>query len=243
MKRSGALFGQTVLCDRPSVFNGRVLVTEVDGVRTLFFNSVLGDRQAVYDVRDPARLHLPYVRVMADVLSAVAPRERVLMVGLGAGTIPSLVARQWARASVEVVEQDPVVEEVARELLGLPELPNLRVTVAEGRGSVAARAAASVDLFVLDAYGPGGQPHALATVEFCREVRRVLEPSRGLVLANVFGSESNARYASMLATWEHVFESVHVVGVPGSSNKILAASLGRIAERKPPALAVPLLRD
>ena len=233
-----------VLCDRPSAFNGRVLVAEEEGgIRTLFFNSVLGDRQAVYDTNEPTRLHLPYVKVMAEVLSALAPRRRVLMIGLGAGTIPTRVAREWAgTAEVEVVEVDSVVEEVARTHLGLPHLPNLRVTVAEGRASVAARATASVDLFVLDAYGPGGQPHGLATLEFCREVRRVVEPRQGLALANVFGSESNARYPSMLATWEHVFGRVDVVGVPGSSNRILVMG-GGAPERATSSLAVPLLRD
>jgi spermidine synthase len=246
MKRSKGLWGPLLLCDKPSAFNGRVMVTDEDGVRTLYFNTVGGDKQAVYDSREPTRLHLPYVQVMAEVISAVTPCKRVLMLGLGAGTIPTLVAREWADvAQVEVVELDPVVEEVAREHLGVPQLPNLRVTIGDGRAAVEARAAASVDLFVLDAYGPVGQPRALATVEFCRQVQRVIEPARGLVLANVFGSESNTHYRSMLATWEHVFDIVEVVRVPNSSNKILVAQTSLLTPA-PRALAspfAPLLKD
>ncbi len=248
MKMKSSLRCFKVLCDRASVYNHRVMVTEDEatGVRTLFFGSEFADRQAVFDSRNPSALHLPYVRVLSHTVLAMSPKRRVLMVGLGAGTIPSLVAREWGDATcLDVVEIDPVVAETAREHLGFVEAANLHVIVKDGRREVASRSVSSVDLFVLDAYGPQGQPRELATVEFLQEVRRIVEPDKGVVVANVFGSESNARYGAMLASWEHVFEDVLVLGVPDSSNKILVATRGdgRPGGRKNVSYAATLLRD
>ena len=73
-----------------------------------------------------------------------------------------------------MLEPDEALTEVVRRELPLPRRHRIRVRPVDGLTGVAALADASADVVVLDAYAGGRVPAELTTVEFLRDVRRVL---------------------------------------------------------------------
>jgi len=60
-------------------------------------------------------------------------RPRILLLGLGGGTIVRLVYEAIEPESVTAVELDPVVASVAQEYMGLRRLPNLDIRIGDVR--------------------------------------------------------------------------------------------------------------
>ena len=207
-----------VVYETVSAYNS-IVVTEEGGLRTLAFAHG-GARQSVVRVGDPDHIELPYARAMPVGLAAAEAR-RVLIVGLGGGTLPMFFRRHWPELTIDVVEIDPQVVDVARRFFGYREDDRLQTYVQDGRQFIE-RCRLPYDVIFLDAYGDNNIPLTLATREFLRAVRRALTPG-GLAVANVWSPVSNHLYDSMLRTYQDVFESVSVVDARGSGNQILLA--------------------
>jgi len=111
---------------------------------------------------------------------------RVLVVGLGAGSIPKRFLRDYPDVTVDSVELDPAVVDIAKQYFGVHEEQRHHIVVADGRQFLR-RADASYDLIVMDAYFAEGIPFHLVTREFLRLVKSHLRPG-GVVAANVVGA-------------------------------------------------------
>lgn len=208
------------------VFEGRsasgiILVRDrSDGVRELRFGRGGAVQTAILADR-PEALVLPYSRLVMSSLAVVPDPGRILMIGLGGGAMARFLRLAYPGASVDAVEIDPAVVEVARRYFELPEHPLLRVHVADGRAFVEG-SRERWDLVILDAYGAGGVPAALGTREFLAAVRARTAPG-GVVAANLWSGSGNPLYGSMLATFLDVFEQVLVVSGAGTTNRVVLA--------------------
>src|SRR3989304_9671116 len=81
---------QKSLYQKQSPYNTVVVAEDDQGMRTLLFGSE-GVRQSVVKVGDPDHLELPYAQAMVSGLALYPEPKRVLVVGLGGGTIPSFL--------------------------------------------------------------------------------------------------------------------------------------------------------
>lgn len=203
---------ERVLYDKPSAYNTIVVTEDDQGLRTLSFEPG-GARQSVVKVGDPDHLELPYARAMAVGLVVAERPRRVLIVGLGGGTIPGFLHKHFPQTIIDVVDIDPDVVAVAKKFFGFREDATLRAHVADGRRFVATHPK-QYDIIFLDAFGADNIPYHLATREFLDLVRAALTP-RGIVLANVWSSYSNHLYDSMVRTYQDVFDDLYIVDVPG----------------------------
>ncbi len=211
---------QKVLYETESKYN-TIVVTEDDrGLRTLWFEKG-GARQSVVKMGDPDHIELPYAQVMPVGLALVEDPKRVLIVGLGGGTIPSFLRKHYPKMAIDVVDIDPKVVEVAKRFFGFREDPAMRAHVADGRRFIE-QSRSRYDIVFLDAFGAENIPYHLATVEFLQAVRRALTPE-GIVVANVWSRYSNPLYDSMVRTYQEVFEELYIVDVRDAGNKILIA--------------------
>jgi spermidine synthase len=209
-----------VLVERRSPY-GTVIVTEdEEGLRTLLFERN-GARQSVVKPGDPDHVELPYARAILVSLAMVRDPGRVLVVGLGGGTLPAFLRRHYPEARIDAVDIDPVVVEVAKEYFGFVEDAHLRAWVQDGRAFIE-QSREKYDLILLDAFGSDSIPRHLTTREFLEAVRRVLTP-RGMAVANVWSRVSNPLYDSMVRTYEAVFDRLYLLEVPGAGNVILFA--------------------
>ena len=212
---------ERIILEKQSPYNAIVVSETDDGLRILRFER-FGARQSVVKLGDPGHLELPYARVMVPIgfLFVEEPRS-ALVIGLGGGTIPSFLRSRFPRMRIDVVDIDPEVVAVAKSHFGFREDALMRAHVEDGRRFVE-RTKDRYDLVFLDGFGVDSVPPHLTTREFLAAVRRILTP-QGIVLGNVWGRSVNRLYDSMVKTYRTVFESLLVVDVVGSGNKILVA--------------------
>ncbi len=208
------------LYEKQSPYN-TILVTEDDrGLRALLFDRG-GVRQSVVKVGDPDHLELAYAKVVPAGLALVEAPERILIVGLGGGTIPGFLHKHYPRTHIDVVDIDPDVVDVAKRFFGFREDETLRAYVDEGRKFIE-RCREPYDIIFLDAFGADSIPYDLATREFLQSVRKALT-RKGIVVGNVWSSYSNPLYESMVRTYQDVFDELYIVDVQGAGNRILLA--------------------
>ncbi len=212
--------GDRILYEKESAYNEIVVKEDERGLRSLHFGRDSGF-QSVVKVGDPDHIELPYARTMLVGLAFVDTPRRMLVVGLGGGTIPAFLHEHYPEAMIDVVEIDPDVAMVARKYFGFLEDAGLAVHVEDGRAFIE-RCAQPYDLIFLDAYGKDFIPYHLATREFLLAVRRALRPG-GAVVGNVWSSRSNPLHDSMLRTYQDVFQDLYRFDVRDKGNKIFVA--------------------
>lgn len=232
MSRLGMLFGAgvtflvvgavlaregKVLYEKDSEYNHIVVIEDDEGLRSLLFEED-GALQSVVKVGDPDHLELPYARGMFTALAFLPEPKRILIVGLGGGTIPGFLHKHCPGAHIDVVDIDPDVVKVAKKYFGFREDEKMKAHVADGRKFIE-DCRKPYDIIFLDAYSAENIPRHLATREFLQAVRKALTP-KGIVVGNVWSRYSNPLYDSMVRTYHEVFDELYLFDIMGSGNKI-----------------------
>lgn len=117
-------------------------------------------------------------------LSPGCPR-RALLLGLGGGTVASLLARRCPDAEIVGVDNDPEVLAVARSDFGLDALPHLRVELADAFAWVAEHVASeprTFGLICLDLFQAGRLTLGALATPFLRQVAALLAPGGTLTV-------------------------------------------------------------
>lgn len=210
---------QTVLYEKASPYS-TIIVTEENGLRTLRFEKG-GARQSVVKLGDPDHLELPYARVAFASLALCDEPRRIMIVGLGGGTLPTFLRKHYPNAAIDAVDIDPDVVNVAKKFFGFREDAQMHAFVGDGREFVE-RFRQPYDMIFLDAFSSDSVPPHLTTQEFLRAVRRAVKPN-GVVVGNIWSRYSNPLYDSMVRTYQEVFDEVYILDVPVAGNKILLA--------------------
>ena len=203
---------------------GPIFVTENlgSGLRTLYFE-LNGARQSAVKLGDPNHLELPYARYAVAALAFARPQpERMLVVGLGGGSLPMFLRQRYPEAVIDVAEINPGVVEVATKFLGFREDARMHAHVVDGRAYIEKAAAGTYDAIFLDAFGAYEVPRSLVTAEFLNAVHRAVRRD-GVVVGNVWGPTHNRIYGPMMRTYETVFEQIYLLEVNGSVNRIAMA--------------------
>lgn len=219
---NGLLMGkhERVLVARHSAFQVIRLTEDDSGLRTLRFGSD-GPCQSIVRPGDPSHLAMYYARVVPAALVFAANLRRMLVVGLGGGSLPMFFHRHFPELSIEVVELDPEVLAVAREYCGFKEDNRLRVHLEDGRDFLESNRE-GFDVVILDCYDAQSTPPHLRTLEFLSTVRANLSVG-GIAVANIWGRRYNPLFESMLLTYRAAFEEVYLFDVPATGSRIFAA--------------------
>jgi spermidine synthase len=147
-------------------------------------------RQSCIDMANPHHFALNYARMMmgGTLLTGDAPK-RILIIGLGGGSLPTALREILPDAQIDVVEIDPAVTRVARKYFGFKDGPKMKVFEVDGRVYVkrAVREGAKYDAVLLDAFDHEYIPEHLLTREFLSEVKSLLTPG-GVLVGNTFSS-------------------------------------------------------
>jgi len=178
----------------------------------------------------PTHLALDYTRAMAALLLLWQPApKRVLLIGVGGGSLPKALAVVRPELEIDAVDIDEAVLRIAERFFGLAAGPRLRLHAADGRAFVAeARARGErFDAVLLDAFDADGIAPALFSEEFLRDVRGLLAPG-GVFLANTFTAP--AAYTRESAAAEAVFgRFLNVRLADRGGNRMLVAAADQAA--------------
>ncbi len=161
-------------------------ISEESGVRYLHFGSDWV--QGAMRLRKPNALELTYTReMMAGLLFREAPwPARVLLIGLGAGSLAKFVHHHLPQSRVTVVEIAPEVHAVAHQYFRLPdEDARLEVHIGDGAEFIQDDPR-QWDLIAVDGFDRHARAGALATQPFYAACRERLAPD-GILSVNLFG--------------------------------------------------------
>ncbi|XP_061096025.1 eEF1A lysine and N-terminal methyltransferase isoform X2 [Conger conger] len=172
----------------------------------------------------------------------------VLLVGLGGGGLPQFVRDFVPDASVEVVELDPAILEVAQNWFGFQTDDRLKVTLGDGLehiNKLESQGGHFYDVIMFDVdskdatVGMSCPPPAFVETAFLEKVRNLLTP-RGVFILNLVCRNSALR-ESVVARVRDVFPHVLSRGIEGEINEVLlcvreASAQGEHCPFSPPAL-------
>lgn len=215
---ASARAAERLLYEKKSEYNTVIVTEDANGYRILRFEKS-GARQSIGKPGEPGYLGFAYTKVAFIGLALTREPSRILVVGLGGGTMPMFLRKYYPNAHIDAVDIDPEVVHVAREYFGFKEDERMRAHVGDGRAFVE-RVREPYDVIFLDAFGTRNVPPPLTTLEFMRAVRKAVKPT-GVVVGNIWGRGPNPLFDSMVRTYQEVFDDIYLLDVPGTTNKIL----------------------
>lgn len=223
VERDKALVGQAdlggkILETQDSRYH-RIYVVESDGLRYLRFDNSF--QSAAY-TDDPFRTAFRYTDFFHLGLAYNPPARDVLFLGLGGGSAPKRLWRDFPRVRVRVAELDPAVVEIGYRHFEIPRSPRLRIDVEDGRRYLAGRDE-RWDVIAVDAFYAESVPFHLTTREFLELVRSRLAPG-GVVVTNMVGAMAgpgSRLFRSLYRTYRSVFPTVLVHPVSFRSEEAL----------------------
>jgi spermidine synthase len=173
--------------------------------------------ESITNLEDPDDLPLNYAKTMtAASLLYPAATKRILMIGLGGGSISTYYGRAMPDVHIDTVELDQRVIDVAKQFFGLRDTPRVRYIAADGRVFLN-RSKDQYDLILLDAYRGGYVPFHLLTREFYALVKSRLTPG-GAVAFNVH--DGTKLYHSTVKTLSEVFPTLDLY--PSGTGEVIA---------------------
>jgi spermidine synthase len=160
--------------------------------------------------------------------------QKILIVGLGGGTLPEAFFDLLDNARIDTVEIDPAVIKVAKEYFLFEDNERKRVIAQDARVFIkrAILQSTEYDLVILDAFNGDYIPEHLMTKEFLLEVQKVLSRD-GVLVANTFGTSKLYDYESN--TYQDVFGSFINYKRPETGNRLIIVPQAKLdfEEREP----------
>ena len=220
-----------------------ILITEHHTTICLQFSVQKNQRnQSCIDTRRPKVMVFEYTKMMMAALLLNPEPRRVLIVGLGGGTLAMALAELFPEATIDGIEIDPAVVRVAEQFFGFD--PGPTITVHEQDARVFTKRAllrnASYDLIMLDAFNGDYIPEHLMTKEYLEETKQLLAPN-GVLVANTFSISDLYDHESI--TYQIVFGRFLNFKSHDSSNRVVIATKGPFPIEAVMAKRANALRD
>lgn len=214
-------------------------------VRSLMFVRDNGQEviESQLDLRQPHRLMLEYTRYMFLNYALRPNPQRVLIVGLGGGSMVHFLARHDPQVKVDVVEIDPVVVQLAAEYFGVRSQGNVQIITADAFRYLA-ESPVQYDVIYMDAFlkpsaetDSTGVPLKLKQVQFYKSLQRNLKPD-GLVVFNLNPHPGTREDVQTIANG---FPQVYAWRLPESTGVVVVATLD--SQREPLAALMTRARQ
>ena len=199
-----------------------VVITEKKNIRCMKFETrrKRTSNQACINLKDKDELVFEYAHSVMVGLTFNPNPKRILVVGLGGGTLPNVFKQLLPDTEVVSIEIDPAVVKLAKEYFDYEETDKIKTKIMDGRVFIkrAIKKQDYYDWIILDAFNGDYIPEHLLTFEFLTEVKNLLTPG-GLVSANTFNSSKLYDYESV--TYQKVFNELQIVKSPTKGNRVI----------------------
>ncbi len=191
--------------------------------RSMHFGSA--PRQSSMLLRNPLFLALSYTRAMSVTLLFNSTPQRILVIGLGGGSLAKFLLQYAPQCHIDAVENRPRVVEVAQNYFKLPEDSRLNIHIGDGGTFVRNSVNGSYDMIFIDAFLGDGIARSICGISFFDACRQLLN-SEGLLSMNLWnGDFITAR--DMREDIAHSFDNntLHLP-VEGKDNTVAIAANG-----------------
>ncbi|KWT86791.1 spermidine synthase [Candidatus Magnetominusculus xianensis] len=200
-----------------------MMVTRHESVVTLW--CPLNTKQSETDLNNPYLPMLEYARHILCLLFFVPVPERILVIGLGGGTIPTALCAAAEGAVIDVVEIDTEVAAIAERFFHFRPSNRLRLFLGDGAVFVQ-ESKALYDVIILDAYTGAHISDSVCSEAFYSGVSHRLT-DRGIVAVNII-TGNKALFRNKLRLLHGVFGSISTLDCKGSKNTIVFAGKKKI---------------
>jgi spermidine synthase len=151
-------------------------------------------------------LVLPYTRLTTIALPYAQQTTKILMIGLGGGSISTYLGRFMPDASIDTVELDPGVIGAAKKYFGVRETKRMRYIATDGRLYLN-RSKQLYDIIIVDAFYGSYIPFHLLTKEYYALLKARMAPGGAIA----FNSHNGTKlYASTVRTLGTVFPKLEL---------------------------------
>ncbi len=201
-----------------------IIVEDNGDLRCLKFNvRSTKTQQSCFLKSQPQQLVFNYTKLLMASLLVMPEPKRILIIGLGGGTMSNTLAQLYPQSQIDNVEIDQAVIKVAREYFGFFENSKIKTYNQDGRIFIkrALLKKQQYDWIILDAFNGDYIPEHLMTKEFLQETK-VLLSRNGILSANTFSLSE--LYAHESATYKAVFGDFYQVNNQTNSNRIIIVS-------------------
>ncbi len=202
-----------------------IIVTEDSSRRCLRFTITrrTGQNQSCRFLENPQALVFPYAKMTLSSLLVQDDPQRILIIGLGGGTLPEVYHTLFPEAEIIISEIDEAVLSVAEDFFDFAQTDKIKVDIGDGRVYVkrAALRNESFDLVIIDAFNGEYIPEHLMTEEFLQEIKQLL-PEDGMLVSNTFST--SRLYDAESQTYQNVFGEIINLRMNNTGNRIIIAS-------------------
>ena len=172
---------------------------------------------------EPARLLLDYTRTMMGFLLLQPKPQRIVMIGLGGGSLAKYCRHKLPDADFTAIELSAEVIALRDDFEIPPDGPLFRVVCGDGAEYVRG-AAAAADILLIDGFDAGGQPAQLCSAAFYDACYGKLNDG-GVLVVNLCADDTG--YGSYVGRIRDSFaERIFVVEADEGENKIVFAQKG-----------------
>lgn len=189
-------------------FYHRIRIEEDDEARYMYFDRTL---QSAMNLKDPTALRLIYSQYTSLGLTFRPDAKKMLVIGLGGGSIPKKIQKEFPHMEIDAVEIDPEVIKMAKDYFHVKENARLRLHAQDGRLFLT-RTKHQYDIILLDAYFTDAMPFHLTTREFFELAQKRLTPD-GIIVANLISAvtgPSGKIARAFVRTQRQVFPQTYV---------------------------------
>ncbi len=179
---------------------------------------------------DRDRLIFPYGKMVLSSLLVQDNPQRILIIGLGGGSLVQAYSTLFPDAEIIAPEIDEAVVRVAKNYFDFKETDKISAPIEDGRVYVkrAGLRGEKFDLVILDAFNGEYIPEHLMTKEFLEEVKRLLS-EKGLVAANTFAKSQ--LYDAESVTYNAVFGQFYNLRHSSLGSRVIIASMQPLPDR------------
>lgn len=146
-----------------------------------------GSAQSGIFLDNPNELAFDYTKKMAEIVHKAPHKDSILILGGGAFTLPQYLADMYPKATIDVVEIDPELVEIAKQYFVYKSPVNVRPIAKDARAFLNSNTRA-YDVVLIDVYSELSIPFSLSTTEYAASLKKAVK-SNGVVAVNVIGSD------------------------------------------------------
>ncbi len=168
---------------------GTIEIVDDGYTRSLYFGNAT--RQSAADLSRPGYLVLTYTRAMMSSLLFQSSHRKVLLIGLGGGSLAKFLLCHFPGCSIDAIECREQIVHLAHSYFELPEDPRLHIHIADGVDFVQNAAAISsdrYDLILIDAYHDAGMDDNMGDQRFLQACQTLMTKN-GLLTINLWARD------------------------------------------------------